>query len=131
MGVRWIIPIVAVFFVLSLINLIRKRQLLEAHALLWLLTFSVVAVSPFLIPLLDRVSHWLGIKYPPTLYLLVAIFFLMANTLRSTLDISRLTEQNRRLTQEMAILRRQLESGERPPAPAADETPSSGATPEA
>ena len=35
MGVRWLIPIVAVFFVLTLINLIRKRQLLEAHALLW------------------------------------------------------------------------------------------------
>lgn len=123
MGVRWLIPIVAVFFVLTLINLIRKRQLLEAHALLWLLTFGMVAVSPFLIPVLDRVSHWLGIQYPPTLYLLVAIFFLMANTLRNTLDISRMTEQNRRLTQEMAILRQQLESGARPPQDAPADAP--------
>lgn len=123
MGVRWLIPIVAVFFVLTLINLIRKRQLLEAHALLWLLTFGMVAVSPFLIPVLDRVSHWLGIQYPPTLYLLVAIFFLMANTLRNTLDISRMTEQNRRLTQEMAILRQQLESGTRPPQDAPADAP--------
>lgn len=116
MGVRWLIPIVAVYFVFTLINLIRKRQLLETHALLWLLTFGVVAVSPFLIPVLDRLSRWLGIQYPPTLYLLVAIFFLMANILRNTLDISRLTEQNRRLTQEVSILRSQLERGDRPPA---------------
>ena len=33
----------------------------------------------------------------------------MANTLRNTLDISRLTEQNRRLTQELSILRNQVE----------------------
>lgn len=116
MGVRWLIPLVAILFVVILINLIRKRQLLEAHALLWLLTFGVVAVSPFLIPVLDGASRWLGIKYPPTLYLLVAVFFLMANTLRSTLDVSRLTEQVRRLTQEVAILRQQIESSERPPA---------------
>lgn len=107
--ILWLIPLAALFYLVVVIDLIRKRRLLETHALLWILTFIVVAASPFLIPLLDVVAYAIGITYPPALYLLIAIFFLMANTLRNTLDISRLTEQNRRLTQEVAILRNQVE----------------------
>lgn len=111
----WIIPLIAIFFIVMVINLIRQRRLLETHALLWLFTFIAVAVSPFFIPLLDEISKKVGILYSPTLYLLIAIFFLMANVLNNTLDISRLTDQNRRLTQEVSILRSQLETGDRPP----------------
>ena len=108
-SIFWLIPLAGFFFVLVLIDLIRKRRLLETHALLWILTFIVVAVSPFFLPLLNDLAYAVGIFYPPALYLLIAIFFLMANTLRNTLDISRLTEQNRRLTQELSILRNQVE----------------------
>jgi hypothetical protein len=107
--IYWLIPLAALFYIVVVIDLIRKKRLLETHALLWILTFVVVAASPFLLPLLDVVAYTIGITYPPALYLLIAIFFLMANTLRNTLDISRLTEQNRRLTQEVAILRNQAE----------------------
>ena len=108
-SIFWLIPLAGLFFVLVLIDLIRKRRLLETHALLWMLTFIVVAVSPFFLPVLNDLAYAVGIYYPPALYLLIAIFFLMANTLRNTLDISRLTEQNRRLTQELSILRNQVE----------------------
>jgi hypothetical protein len=108
-SIFWLIPLAGLLFVVVMINLIRQRRLLETHALLWILTFLVVAISPFFLPLLNQLAYAVGIYYPPTLYLLVAIFFLMANTLRNTLDISRLTEQIRRLTQESAILRGQLE----------------------
>jgi hypothetical protein len=120
-SIYWIIPIAALFYILMVINLIRQRRLLETHALLWLLTFVAVAVSPFFVPLLDRLALWVGIYYSPTLYLLIAIFFLMANVLSNTLDISRLTDQNRRLTQEVSILRNQIETGERPPPEASRE----------
>ncbi|MDZ4804098.1 MAG: DUF2304 domain-containing protein, partial [Candidatus Eisenbacteria bacterium] len=108
-SIYWLIPLAGFFFVFVLLDLIRKRRLLETHALLWILTFVVVAVSPFFLPLLNDLAYAVGIYYPPTLYLLIAIFFLMANTLRNTLDISRMTEQNRRLTQELSILRNQVE----------------------
>ena len=108
-SIFWLIPLAGFVFVLVLIDMIRKRRLLETHALLWILTSIVVAVSPLFLPLLNDLAYAVGIYYPPALYLLIAIFFLMANTLRNTLDISRLTEQNRRLTQEVAILRNQVE----------------------
>lgn len=104
----WLVTLTALVYVGVVVNLVRRRKLLETHAILWILTFVVMAVSPLLIPLLDRIAHWLGIAYPPTLYLLLAIFFLMANTLRNTLDLSRLTDQNRRLTQELGLLRHEL-----------------------
>lgn len=108
-SIFWMIPLAGFLFVIVLIDMIRKRRLLETHALLWILTSIVVAVSPLFLPLLNDLAYAVGIFYPPALYLLIAIFFLMANTLRNTLDISRLTEQNRRLTQEVAILRNEIE----------------------
>jgi len=108
-SIFWLLPLAGVIFVIVLIDMIRKRRLLETHALLWILTSIVVAVSPLFLPLLNDLAYAVGIFYPPALYLLIAIFFLMANTLRNTLDISRLTEQNRRLTQEVAILRNEIE----------------------
>jgi hypothetical protein len=114
-SIYWLIPVAALLYIAVIINLIRQRRLLETHALLWLLTFVAVAISPFFVPFLDRVAVWIGIVYSPTLYLLIAIFFLMANVLSNTLDISRLTDQNRRLTQEVSILRSQIETGDRPP----------------
>lgn len=111
--VYWLIPLVGLFYIGVIINFIRKRRLQEGHSLLWLLTFALVTVSPFFVPALDRLALWLGIFYSPTLYVLVAIFFLMANVLSNSLDISRLTDSNRRLTQEASLLRQQVERLER------------------
>jgi len=116
-AIYWVIPLAGFVSILMVINLIRQRRLLESNALLWLFTFIAVSVSPFFVPLLDELSQKVGIVYSPTLYLLIAIFFLMANVLSNTLDISRLTDQNRRLTQEVSILRSQIETGDRPPPP--------------
>jgi hypothetical protein len=114
-SIYWLIPLAALFYIGAIVNLVRQRRLSEAHALLWIVTFLMVAVSPFFVPFLDRLALFLGIYYSPTLYLMIAIFFLTSNLLSNTLEISKLTEQTRRLTQEVSILRRQIESGERPP----------------
>jgi len=113
--VYWIMPVVGVSYIILIINLIRQRRLSETHALPWLLTFTAVAVTPFFMHLLDRFAQWAGIKYEPAMYLLIAILFLLANVLGNALDISTLADQNRRLTQEISMLRHQVESGERPP----------------
>jgi len=103
--IYWLIPLAALVYIAVVLNMIRRRQLLETHALLWIVTFLVVAVSPALVPFLDHIAHRVGITYPPTLYLLVAIFLVTANSLRNTIALSKLSEQNRRLTQELALLR--------------------------
>ena len=59
-SIFWLIPLAGFFFVLVLIDLIRKRRLLETHALLWILTFVVVAVSPFFLPLLNDLAYAVG-----------------------------------------------------------------------
>jgi hypothetical protein len=114
--IYWILPLVGIGYIAMIINLIRQRRLSEGHALPWLLTFLAVTVTPFFIHLLDQFAHWAGINYEPALYLLIAILFLLANVLRNALEISTLTDKNRRLTQEVSMLRHQVESGLRPPA---------------
>ncbi len=112
----WLIPAIAVAFIAVVLNMVRRRHLLETHALLWIFTFLVVAVSPAFVPFLDHIAYRVGIAYPPTLYLLVAIFILMANTLRNTIAVSKLSDQNRRLAQELALLRNEMKS-KTPPGP--------------
>lgn len=122
--IYWILPVVGLFYIGMIINLIRQRRLSEGHALPWLLTFLAVTVMPFFIPFLVRFARWAGIMYEPALYLLIAILFLLATTFRNALEISNLADQNRRLTQEVSMLRHQVESREPPPAEAARGGPS-------
>lgn len=120
-AIHWLVLLTAGVALLVVINLVRRRRLLETHALLWILTFVLMGISPFVIPLLDAVAYSVGIAYPPALYLLIAIFFLMANTLRNTLDLSRLTDQNRRLAQDVALLRHEVDERKRRAPHAGDE----------
>lgn len=115
--IHWLVVLGAIVALTVVVNLVRQRKLLATHAVLWILTFLGTGISPFVIPLLDRIAYSVGIAYPPALYLLIAIVFLMANTLRNTLDLSRLTDQHRRLTQEVALLRHELARGRGADAP--------------
>jgi hypothetical protein len=74
---------------------------------------------PFLI---DTLGGWLGIAYPPTLLLLVALIVLTIKALLGDIAITKLSRDLRRLNQRIALL-----ETEQPPkeseAPAAADAP--------
>jgi hypothetical protein len=59
--------------------------------------------------LLDFVSHLIGIYYPPSFLFLLAFLFLLLITMHFSVVISSLFESNKKLAQEVALLRRLLE----------------------
>jgi hypothetical protein len=96
---------VAVGFLGFILTLVRRRQLREKYAVLWL---GVGAVSIFLTlarPLLDRVSLALGISYGPSTLFLFSTVFLMAVAAHLSWEVSRLEEKTRRLAEEIALMR--------------------------
>ena len=91
-----------------IIELIRQDRLKEHYAIIWLLT----AVSIFIFGIwpnsLNVISRIVRLHHLTTLFL-VAFLFLLTIVLHFTLAISQLFDRNRRLTQEVAWLRFELE----------------------
>jgi hypothetical protein len=92
------------------INQVRTRRLQERYALLWLLAGLGLTVAPLIIPWFDRVAYALGFDYPPALLLLLAVIALLLIIFQLSLTISRNGEQIKLLTQEVGLLRQELEA---------------------
>lgn len=91
------------------IELIRRGRLKERYSLLWLFAGSILLVLSSSRDLLEFFSHLLGIYYAPSLLFLLAFLFLLLITLHFTVVISGLSEKNKRLTQELALLRQEMQ----------------------
>lgn len=94
---------------ISVIDLIRRGVLKERYSLLWLLA-SIVLIS---LSVSRNTLHFLakltGIFYPPSLLFIIAFAFLLLINLHFSVVISGLFEKNKRLAQEIGILKLKIE----------------------
>jgi hypothetical protein len=91
------------------INLVRTRRLQERYALLWILAGAAIALGPLFIPWIDRLAYTLGFDYPPALLLMLTSIGLMLIIFQLSLSISRNAEQIKVLTQEVGLMRQELD----------------------
>ena len=92
-------------------SLIRQRKLREEYALLWMGSAILLIVVSFWRGLLESVARLVGVAYPPSVLLLAAIVLGFMLAMHYSISLSRLANQNKRLAQEIALLRLQVESG--------------------
>lgn len=106
------IQIFAVFGSLAIaaiiFELIRNRKLQEKYSLLWFGATVALIVLSLWRDLLEKTAAFLGVYYAPSALFLTAAFFAMVMFLHFTVVISRLTEQNKNLAQEIGLLREEL-----------------------
>ena len=93
----------------AVIELIRRGRLKEKYSLLWLFAGSVLLLLSASRDLLDYISHLLGVFYPPSLLFLLAFLFLLLITLHFSVVVSGLSEKNKHLAQEIAMLRQEMD----------------------
>ncbi len=114
-----IVSVLGSFGLLAIVfELVRRRRLQERYALLWLLTGLVLFVLAAWPAALERASSLMGIYYPPTALFVLAGGFMLIVLLHYSTVISRLSEQNTRLAQHLALLDgrlRRLEADAPPP----------------
>jgi hypothetical protein len=96
-----------------IIELIRQNRLKEHYAIIWLLTAVSIFVFGIWPDLLNVISRVVRLHHLTTLFL-VSFIFLLAIVLHFTLVISQLFDRNRRLTQEVAWLRFEMEQLRQP-----------------
>ena len=94
---------VAVF--IGVIDLIRRKKLKERYALLWLSSAIILMALSLWRDLLHSISRLAGVEYPPALLFFIAFLFLLLIVLHYSVEISDLSEKNKRLAQEVALLK--------------------------
>jgi len=90
------------------VELIRRGRLKERYSLLWLLAGVVLLLLSSSRNALEFLSHYVGIFYPPSFLFLIAFLFLLLITLHFSVVISGLSENSKKLAQELALLRQEL-----------------------
>jgi hypothetical protein len=97
-------------------ELVRRKQLLERYALLWLFSAFVLLLLAAWSDLLAGVAELIGIFYPPSALFTVAFAFVLLLLLHFSLAVSRLTDQSKVLAQRLALLeeRQRAQEQERP-----------------
>jgi len=109
---------IAVLVLALVVELVRRRRLMERYALLWLLAASGLFVLGVWQGLLTTLATDVGIRSAPNALFALGFAFVVALLLSLTLVISRLSDQNKQLAQRLALLANRLEELERvPPEP--------------
>jgi hypothetical protein len=99
----------AAVLLLVLLDLVRRRRLLERYALLWLLSALVVLALSIWRGLLEDIAGLLGVAYPPNALFLIAFGFVLALLLHFSLAVSRLSDQSKVLAQRLALLEQRVD----------------------
>ena len=111
--------VVAVVIALVVLAYIRKWRLREEYSLLWLLLVAAMVLLASFEGITVWVADRLDVAYAPSILYFVALAFIAAMLFHYSLEISRLSDQSRRLAQEVSLLRSRLKQ-ETPPAAAED-----------
>lgn len=97
-----------IFLLLFSMELIRRKHLKEKYALMWLFLTLVMLVLSVFNKVILYVAPLLGLHHL-TLVVLVAFFFLILICMNFSLALSKLSENNKVLNQEYALLAQKVE----------------------
>jgi hypothetical protein len=100
--------LVAALLLVGVIELVRRRRLLERYALLWLLSSAVLLGLAVWRGALDKIADQLGIAYPPNALFIVAFGFVLWMLLHFSVAVSRLSDQTKVLAQRLALLEERM-----------------------
>lgn len=102
--------VVALGNVLVMIELVRRRQLREKYALLWLAVGFGGIVLSVTRGVVDRLATAVGVAYGPTVLFVVAILFLLLVCVHLSFEVSKLEERTTVLASQLALLRAETEA---------------------
>jgi hypothetical protein len=103
----------AVTLLLIVLELVRRRRLMERYALLWLFSAVVILGLAVWTDALNVLARALGIVAAPNALFFVAVAFILLLLLHFSAAMSRLTDQAKVLAQRYSLLDERLREVER------------------
>jgi len=108
------VVMVCVVVVVAMIYLLRTRRIREKYAAIWLLLTLAVVVLGVFPQLAFWLSRMLGVQTPVNLVFSVGLVVLAAVCLQLSTEVSNLEEETRRLAEEIALLRADVDRAAEP-----------------
>jgi hypothetical protein len=99
----------SILILLGIMELLRRRQLSEKYAVLWLVVGVLLLILTIFPGMLGTVSGLVGVEVPSNLLFFTAIVFLIGVALHLSWELSRLEDETRKLAEDLAILRLEVE----------------------
>jgi hypothetical protein len=100
--------VTAVILLGVIIELLRRRQLREKYAVLWMGVGFIVVVLGLFPGLLNALARAVGVASGASLVLFLGVVFLLLVCIHLSWEASRLEEKTRALAEEVALIRAQL-----------------------
>jgi hypothetical protein len=107
---------------LYILEMVRRRRLQEEYSILWLAGGVIMLILSVKKDWLEWVSDAVGIYYPPSFLFLISMFFILLILIHFSITISKLYQMNKRMAQELALLKQATGEG---PGNDVDPTPES------
>ena len=104
-----IVAIADILAVLYIGNLVRIRRLELKYALIWFLVGILLLIFDLVPILLDAVTFAMGIAVPSNMLMLLGFGFVLMIIFSQTVVISNLTLRIKKLTQELAMVSKQVD----------------------
>lgn len=104
-----IVAIADILAVLYIGNLVRIRRLELKYALIWFLVGILLLIFDLVPILLDIVTFAMGIAVPSNMLMLLGFGFVLMIIFSQTVVISNLTLRIKKLTQELAMVSKQVD----------------------
>ena len=107
------VQIVAIFVSLALLGvvleLVRRRRLMERYSLLWLACAAILLALSIWRDGLEKFADLVGVAYAPSAIFIVALGFILLLLLHFSLVISRLADQSKVLAQRLGLVQNELD----------------------
>jgi hypothetical protein len=98
----------ALGLLIVVLEMVRRRRLLERYALLWLFSAVVILGLAVWRGALEQVAKAVGIYSPPNALFFIALGFILVLLLHFSAAVSRLADQSKVLAQRQALAEQQL-----------------------
>ena len=99
----------SILFLIYIGRLIVKGRLREEYAFVWIICTAILIFFSFWRNGLEVMSHLLGVYAAPNLVFTGAIFAILIYLLHLSVVVSKLQEQNKTLSQEIALMKNERE----------------------
>lgn len=110
MDFRIFTAIVGLVLLVVFFEMLRRRQLREKYAVLWIVVGLGVVVPLAIFPgALDFVAEAIGVKSGASLVLFLGLVVVLLICIHLSWEVSQLEEETRTLAEEIALIRTQLE----------------------
>jgi len=98
---------------LFVLELVRRRQLREKYAVMWLMLAVGMGVMAFFPRMLDGLAGVLSITDPSNVLFVVAILLILGVVIHLSWELSRLEAETRTLSEDLALLRLEVDRNTR------------------